>query len=415
MEKNNPKIECPKCGELISIDDVLTHQIENRIKKEIEVSQRAKEAEIASQKEELSKKEKQLLEAQKSVEIEINKKATERIATEKILLWKKAIAEADKNKAGEVKLLEEQLLEKETKLKEANEKELEIRREKNRLEEEKKNFELDKQRQFDEERKKIEEDAAKKASEAEHYKIAQLEKKLSDALKVNEEQKRKLEQGSQQSQGEVLELELEELLKREFPEDEILEISKGVNGTDIIQKVNNRLGRGCGQIAWEFKKTKAWSEGWIQKLKDDQRRVKAELAVIASATLPADVKGFACRDGVWICDIKLVLALAGVLRTSLKSVARERAISVGKNEKMEVLWTYLTGVEFNQKVEAIIEAFVAMEDGLKKEKLAYEKIWSEREKQIQKVLINTTRMYGDLSGLAPLPQIKRLEIGESER
>ena len=144
---------------------------------------------------------------------------------------------------------------------------------------------------------------------------------------------RKLEQGSQQTQGEVLELALEELLKAEFPHDEIVPVPKGVSGADIIQKVKDRSSRECGQIVWESKKTKAWSEGWIQKLKDDQRAIKADLAVIVSVVLPEGVKGFVFRDDVWICDIKLAVALATALRINLESLTREKAMSVGKNEK----------------------------------------------------------------------------------
>ena len=133
-----------------------------------------------------------------------------------------------------------------------------------------------------------------------------------------------------------------------------------------------------------------------------------------SVVLPEGVKGFVFRDGVWICDIKLAVALATALRINLESLTREKAMSVGKNEKMEVLYSYLTGVEFKQRVEAIVEAFTSMDEGLRKERMAYEKIWSEREKQIKKVMKNTIGMYGDLSGLVTLPQIKRLELGEGD-
>lgn len=411
MNYSEQKIKCPKCGESISIDDVLAHQIGEKIRKEIEVEQKVKEAEIANKQKELEVQTIQLEEVKKNTQIEVNKKVAEKLAAEKTALWKQAQIEAGKEKEAEKKMLEEQLAEKDTKLREANEKELLLRKEKNKLEEEKRSFELEKQRQLDEERKKITEDANKKATEEQRYIIAQLQKQLADATKAKDDLSRKLEQGSQQTQGEVLELELEEILKVEFLHDEIVPVPKGVSGADVIQKVKDHSGRVCGQIAWESKKTKAWSDGWIQKLKDNQRTLKADLAVIASAVLPEDVKGFVFRDGVWICDIKLIVALATALRINLLNVARERAMSVGKNEKMEVLYSYLTGVEFKQRVEAIVEAFSIMDEGLKKERMAYEKIWSEREKQIKKVITNTVGMYGDLSGLVALPQIKTLELG----
>ncbi|MFH1259550.1 MAG: DUF2130 domain-containing protein [Elusimicrobiota bacterium] len=412
MTTNEQKIKCPNCGASISIDDVLTRQIEEKIKREMGEENRLKEAEIAKQKKELEEQKNQLEEARKNADSEMNKKVAEKLAAEKITLWKQAQAAAEKEKEAEKKMFEEQLADKDNKLREANEKELALRKEKNKLEEEKQNFALEKQRQLDEERKNIAEEAGKKATEEQHYIIAQLQKQLTDATKAKDDLARKLEQGSQQTQGEVFELELEELLKIEFPYDEILPVPKGVNGADIIQKVLDRSGRPCGQIAWESKKTKAWSEGWIQKLKDDQRAVKADLAVIVSAVLPEGVKGFIFRDGVWICDLKLAIPLAAALRINLESVFREKALSVGKNEKMEILYAYLTGVEFKQRVEAIVEAFSSMDEGLKKERMAYEKIWSEREKQIKKVMNNTIGMYGDLSGLVTLPQIKTLELGE---
>ncbi|MEK6655900.1 MAG: DUF2130 domain-containing protein [Nitrospirota bacterium] len=501
MTTNEQKIKCPKCGASISIDDVLTHQIEEKIKKELVEENRLKEAEIVKQKKELEDQKKKLEEAQKNTQIEVNKKVAEKLETEKVALWKKAqieaekqkeveirileeqikgkdeklmeanaealkaradrqklesdkkyfelekikqieeerkkieedafaralkqneratfnlheqIKEAKKEKEAEKKMLEEQLAEKENKLREASAKELALRKEKNKLEEEKRNFELEKQRQLDEERKKIFEEAGRKATEEQQYVIAQLKKQLTDATKAKDDLARKLEQGSQQTQGEVLELELEEILKAEFPHDEIIPVPKGVSGADIIQKVTDRSGRLCGQIAWESKKTKSWKEEWIQKLKDDQRAIKADLAVIVSTALPEDVKGFVFRDGVWICDIKLAVALATALRINLESLTREKAMSVGKNEKMEILYTYLTGVEFKQRVEAIVEAFSCMDEGLKKERMAYEKIWSEREKQIKKVITNTVGMYGDLSGLVALPQIKTLELGDGD-
>jgi len=501
MSDTAQKIECPSCHASISIDDVLSHQIEEKIKREISAENKSKEVALLTQQKEIDAEKQKLEEAKQNSQVEINKKVAEKLGVEKVTLWKQAQAEADKQKGAEVKLLEEQLkergekltkanaealearterkkleedrqtfeiekdkqievarkkieeeafaraqkesagealklqrqldavekesqsekkileerlAEKDTKLREANEQEIALRKEKNKLEEDRQNFELEKQRQMDEERKKISEDANKKATEEQQYVIAQLKKQLTDATKAKDELARKLEQGSQQTQGEVLELSLEEVLKTEFPFDEIVPVPKGVSGADIVQKVHDRSGRECGQIVWESKKTKAWSDSWVQKLKDDQRIIKADVAVIISTALPADVKGFTFRDGVWICDVKLAVALATALRTNLESITRERAMSVGKNEKMEILYLYLTGIEFRQRVEAIVEAFTSLDEGLKKERLAYEKIWSEREKQIKKVITNTVGMYGDLSGLVTLPQIKTLELGNGD-
>ena len=404
------KIECPECGASISIDDVLTHQIEGKIKKEMDAKLKVKELALEKEKTSLEERKLKLEESEKNAQIEINKKVNEKLESEKSEMWKKARLEADKEKESEKKMLEEQLLEKDKKLQEATNKELELRKEKNKLEEDKQNFELEKQRQLDEERKQITEDAEKKAMEGQHYKIAQLQKQLEDSIKAKDDLARKLEQGSQQTQGEVLELELEAILKSEFPYDEIIPVPKGVNGADLIQQVMDRSGRACGQIAWESKKTKNWSEGWIQKLKDDQRAIKADLAVIVSAVLPEGVKGFAFRDGVWICDVKLASALATALRINLESLSREKNMAVGKNEKMEILYAYLTGVEFQQRVESIMDAFSDMQKDVQKERIFFEKQLSQREKNLKKVMTNTVGMYGDLSGLVTLPEIKMLEL-----
>ena len=414
MTTNEQKIQCPKCGESISIDDVLTRQIEEKIKKDFEATQKIREQELAQKSEELKKQAAEIAESKNNIESVVAEKVAGQLSAAKLKLFKEARAEAEKEQDAKTALLEEQLKNKDEKLTQATKNEVELRKEKIKLEEDKQSFELEKMRQMEEAKRAIVEEATKKAAEEQQYVIAQLKKQLTDATKAKDDLARKLEQGSQQTQGEVLELALEELLKAEFPHDEIVPVPKGVSGADIIQKVKDRSGRECGQIVWESKKTKAWSEGWIQKLKDDQRAIKADLAVIVSVVLPEDVKGFVFRDGVWICDIKLAVALATALRINLESLTREKAMSVGKNEKMEVLYSYLTGVEFKQRVEAIVEAFSSMDEGLRKERMAYEKIWSEREKQIKKVMNNTIGMYGDLSGLVTLPQIKRLELGEGE-
>lgn len=278
------------------------------------------------------------------------------------------------------------------------------------MEEGKRNFELEKMRQLEEEKKDFMEGARRKAEEKYQYDIVKYKKQINDVIKAKDDLSRKLEQGSQKTQGEVLELVLEDLLKSAFLHDKVLPVPIGVTGADIIQKVFDRAGRLCGQIAWETKKTKSWNGNWIQKLKEDQRAIKADLAVIVSAVLPENVQGFELRDGVWICDIKVIVALATALRMNLESITREKALSVCKNEKMEILYGYLTGVEFKQRVEAMLEVFSSLDADLKKERIAYEKIWAKREKQIKKVITNTVGMYGDLSGLVTLPQIKMLEL-----
>ena len=225
MPIKEQKIKCPNCGEWIDIDDVLTHQVEGRIRSEFEAKQKDRERELT------------------------------------LKLLKEAKVEAEKEQNAKTKFLEEQLKNKDEKLAQATKNEIELRKEKIKLDEEKRSFELDKIRQLEEAKKQISEEASKKAAEDQQYVIAQLKKQLTDATKAKDELARKLEQGSQQTQGEVLELELEEILRAQFPQDEILPVPKGVKGADIIQKVLDRSGRVCGQIVWESKKTKNWVEG----------------------------------------------------------------------------------------------------------------------------------------------------------
>ena len=499
MENDVKNIKCPKCGESISIDDALTHQIEEKIKNKISADTKLKEADLAKQKKEIEEEKEKLEESKKSAQSEINKKVAEKLATEKVTLWKdaqeaaekqtaaemklleeqmkdkdkkleqanaeslqarvdrqkleeekknfelekakqieeerkkieedafaratkqselstsklqKKLEEVEKEKEDDKKLLEEQVAEKDAKLKLANQNELELRKDKQKLKDEKDAFELEKNRQLDEERKKIEEEASKKATEAQQAKIDQMAKQISDATKANEELKRKLEQGSQQTQGEVQEIKLEELLRAEFIHDDISPVPKGVTGADVIQTVKTKTGIECGKIIWESKKTKAWTEGWVKKLKEDQRSVKADIAVIVTSTLPDGAESISFRDGVWVCDINLATSIATLLRQSLESVSREKAMSVGKNEKMEILYTYIGSTEFRQKIEAIVETFSSMKSSLDKERIYFEKSWSEKEKQIQKVIKNTVGIYGDLSGVVQLQKIESLELPE---
>ena len=413
---NDQKIICPNCQNEISIDDVLTHQIEDKIKSKYESSNKVKEEELAQTKRDLDDQKKKIEDARTNVKQFIDQGVAKALEVEKSKLKTEVTEEIEKEKADEIKMLSEKLDENTKKLDEARKNELDLRKEKMQLEDDKKNFELDKQRQLDEERKMIAEEAGKKASEEQQYKLMELSKQLQDAVKMNDDLKRKLQQGSQQTQGEVLELELEELLKREFPRDEIIPVGKGENGADITHKVYDNYGHLCGTIVWESKHTKNWTEGWIAKLKGDQRNLKAELAAIVTTVLPKEIKSVGQKEGIWVTDFNSVVGLALALRTNLIQLSTLKLASVGKNEKMEVLFNYLTGAGFNQRVEAIIEAFRGLRTDLQKEKDAFNKIWAKRETQINQVIQSTTGMYGDLEALTgqALPKIDILELSEGK-
>lgn len=385
MDNQTKNIICPKCGESISIDDVLTHQIEAKLQKDFEAKER-------------------------NLKVSLEKESQAKFLEKEMLLEKQVKEKIKKETESEKKYMEEQLVEKDLKLKEARQNELNLIKGNQELKDKQDAFEIESARKMEQEREKIEEAASKKATDAKQVEIDQLNKKLSDATKAKDELARKLEQGSQQTQGEVQEIILEELLKAEFIHDDISPVPKGVNGADVIQTVKTKSGIECGKIIWESKKTKAWSDGWVQKLKDDQRLVKADIAVIVTSTLPDSTQPISQRDGVWVCDIKLAISIATALRQTLESLSREKAMSVGKNEKMEILYTYLTGTEFKQRIEVIVETFSSMKQSLDKERTYFEKSWAEKEKQIQKVIKNTVGIYGDLSGVVQLQKIESLEL-----
>lgn len=255
-----------------------------------------------------------------------------------------------------------------------------------------------------------------KAAEEHRLKDREYEKKLADMGKQVTDLQRKLDEGPQQTVGEVQELELEDILHANFQFDSLEPVPKGVRGGDILQGVRNELGRECGTILWESKRTKNWSDGWIQKLKDDQRAAKADLAVIFSAVLPKNLNNFGFVEGVWVTDFSSIVGLATTLRTNLIQLAQARSALIGKSDKMELLYNYLSGPEFKRRVEAIAESFIAMKQDLDAERRATEKAWAKREKQIYRIVQNTAGMYGDLQGItgATLPELKILELPSAE-
>jgi hypothetical protein len=233
--------------------------------------------------------------------------------------------------------------------------------------------------------------------------------------KTIDDLKRKAEQGSMQTQGEVLELDLEALLKARFRFDTIEPVPKGMRGADILQRVVSSLGQACGTVLWETKRTKAWSDGWIEKLKDDQREAKAEIAVIVTEVLPKGIHFFGEVEGVWVTTPSIAVKMAELLRSTLIQVGQATLSSSNKGEKMELLYNYLSGLAFKQKVETIVEAFATLKEDLDKEKRATAKIWAKRERQIERVIMSTSGMYGDMQGIigSSLPEIKMLDLEAS--
>ncbi|MEK9200833.1 MAG: DUF2130 domain-containing protein [Patescibacteria group bacterium] len=300
----------------------------------------------------------------------------------------------------------------EKRLKESNEQMAELLKQMREMKKRESEIEIEMQKKLMAEEEKIRVETTKKAEEAQHLKTLEMQKQLADALKVNEELKHKLQQGSQQNQGEVMELELERLLRQEFPNDVIAPVSKGVRGADLIQEVWDKTGTKSGVILWEIKNAK-WSDSWIAKLKEDQRQLKAEIAVVVSENLPSDIKCAVFRDQVWICGREFAIGMAMALRANLIQAHYIKRSVAGKNEKMEVLYNYLSGVEFTQRIEAIVEAFDVMREEIEKEKRWFAAKWTKQEKSLRAVIDHTHGMHGDLAGImgASLPELKSLGEG----
>lgn len=388
------QIVCPHCQRNIPLTQALSHQIQEKYRLELEEERKRMNVAARKWKDEQLQK---LTEEQNQKHRELEEKMKQKIQQEMELKLLDTKNESDelkkKNNDLQTQLLE--LTKSIRQLKSDNEqKQLELEK---RLAEEQEKIRLEEQKRLDETYK---------------LRILEQEKKLSDALKLAEDYKRKLEQGSQQLQGEVLELELENMLKKEFPYDEITPVAKGSLGGDIIQTVRNTHGKSCGKIIWEFKRTKAWSNEWLSKLKNDQREISADIAVIITQALPQTIRNFGCCEDVWVGDYDSVLGLALALRKTLQEVQVVKNSIVGRNDKKEILFNYIYSTEFKHRVQAIAEAFTSMRDDLQKEKNWFRNKWNKQEKVIQQVMDNTYGMYGDLQGIVgkSLDDLDSLEI-----
>lgn len=302
-------------------------------------------------------------------------------------------------------------------LDQANKKELELLKRKTELEQKAKDIELEVQRKLDEEKQILEARVGDRIAEAHRAKDAEKDRKLADTLAQIEDLKRRMEQGSQQAQGETFEAEMEDLLKAEFPHDQIDAVSPGVKGGDIVQTVITKAGVVCGKILWEFKRTKSWSDGWIAKVKSDGRNIKADVCLIASEVLPKEFvsqnKPFGDFEGVWVSSPVNCISLVHALRGGLIRAAKEKYLQAGKKDNAILVYEYLTGNEFKGRIEAIVESYKTMKSDLDSEKRAMEKVWAKREKQIGLVTSNLAGMYGEIEAIAAneLPVIANLEIG----
>jgi hypothetical protein len=405
-QSDGTAITCPHCQTVIPLSDAIARPIEDRLRAQFQAEAAKKEADLRAREQRLTQTAQQLDQARQDIQRQVALRVVEET--------KKITAEQE-NKAKEAveiefRALQQQLEQKHQKLVAAQEAELKLRNERAEFEEQKRSLELEIARRTD----AVKEAVSK--SKDEEFRLKELEKNTQmDHLKRQiDELKRKAEQGSQQAQGEALELDLESALRRCFAADDIAAVPKGVHGGDLLQQVHDDGGHPCGTIIWESKRTKAWNEGWIDKLKDDRLAAKAQLAVIVSTATPRDVGSFDCLQSVWVTRPNLAVPLAAALRVSLIETAAARRAIEGRQDKMAAVYDYLSGPEFKGRVTAIVEAFTAMREDLENEKRAIQKQWARREKLIERVLGNTVGMYGEVSGIIgrALPAIELLALPE---
>lgn len=414
-----PTITCPNCKTEIRLTESLAAPLIAATRRQFEQQLAQKDDAIAKREQGVREREKQIAEAKHQLDEQVAdqvaaqlKEDRARIIAEESRKAKLASAAELENRARELAELQEVLKVRDAKLAEAQQAQAELIKKQRELDDAKRELELTVERRVQAGLEETRVKARQEAEEGLKLKVMEKEQTINAMQKQIEELRRKAEQGSQQLQGEVLELELENLLGARFPADMIEPVPKGEYGGDILQRVHNLSGQRCGTILWESKRTKNWSDSWLAKLREDQRAAKAEIAIIVSQALPREVETFALIDNIWVIHPKAILPVAMMLRHTLVEITSARQSSEGQQTKMELVYQYLTGPRFRQRVEGIVEAFSTMQEDLDKEKKAITRQWAKREAQIERVMQSTVGMYGDLQGIAgkTLQEISGLDL-----
>jgi hypothetical protein len=405
-------IKCPQCGTQFAIEDAVSEEYKLKLEQEKKELRDQMVAYVKQKDDDFKKRENEIF---KSFEQE--KQKLEELLKENIT---RRLASDFEN---QLKLLKEQNRDNEEKLKLSRQKELEYLQKEQELKNKEAELEISVQKRLQEERTKLSDEIRKleeqkvAAKETEYQmRLKELEKQLDDQKKLAEEMKRKAEQGSMQLQGEVQELALEDLLRSAFPFDVISEVGKGVKGADCIQHVRNQFGQECGKIIYESKRTKDFSQDWIEKLKTDMRSQGADVAIIVTQAMPKDMDRFGQKDGIWICSFAEVKAVVNILREGIIKIYNNSKSQDNKGDKMQLLYDYLTSNEFTGQWRAVREGFMAMKLSIQKERDAMEKIWKAREKQLEKVLLNAAHIQGSIEGIAGQDSIdlNLLEDGQED-
>jgi hypothetical protein len=414
-----PTITCPNCKTEIRLTESLAAPLIAATRKQFEQQISLKDAEIAHREQGVRDKEKLIAEAKRNLDEQIAdqvaaqlKSERTRVIAEESKKAKQASAAELEGKARELIELQEVLKLRDEKLAEAQKAQAEIIKTRRELEDAKRELELTVEKRIQDGLAEVRSQAKREAEDGLKLKVMEKDQTIASMQQKIEELKQKAEQGSQQLQGEVQELELEALLRAKFPFDTVEPVPKGEFGGDALHRVVSQSGQQCGTILWESKRTRNWSDTWLAKLRDDQRTAKAEVSVLVSQVLPKGVDTFDVIDGVWITSPRAALPVATMLRHTLLQVGMTRLVAEGQQTKTEMIYQYLTGPRFRQRVEAIVEAFSSMQEDLDKERKVIMKQWAKRQEQIGRVMNATVGMYGDLQGIAgkSLQEIEGLEL-----
>jgi len=412
---NEPTIICPNCKTQIKLTESLAAPLIEATKLQYEQKIAQKEADVTSRETAIRDQQAEITKARDSIDEQVTEKLKterEKIAADEGKKARLLIGADLELKAQEVADLQEVLKERDGKLAEAQKAQADLIRKQRELDDAKREMELTIEKRVQESLVMVRDKAKGEAEEGLKLKVLEKEEQIASMQRQIEELKRRAEQGSQQLQGEVLELELESLLRHKFPRDTIEPVAKGEFGGDVLHRVNGPQGQHCGTILWESKRTKNWSDTWLPKLRDDQRAAKAEIALIVSHALPKGVEAFDFIDGVWVTESRCAIPVAMALRQSLIDLSAARHAGEGQQTKMEMVYQYLTGSGFRHRVEAIVEKFTDMQSDLDRERKTMTRLWAKREEQIRGVIESTAGMYGDLQGIAgkTLQEIEGLDI-----
>jgi len=413
-----PTIICPKCKTEILLTESLVAPLVEATRQQFEEKLSKKDDEIALREQVLRDKEKQVSEAKRGLEQQVADQVAEQLKAERQRVIEEESKKAKQASASELETkdreladLQEVLKSRDEKLAEAQNAQAELIKKQRELDDAKRELELTVAKRVQAELSEVRTQAKREGEEGLKLKVLEKEEQIASMQRQIEELRRKAEQGSQQLQGEAQELELESLLRIKFARDTIDPVPKGEFGGDVLHRVIGPLGQLCGTILWESKRTKNWSDGWLPKLRDDQRAAKAEIALLVTQVLPKGVEAFDFIDGVWVTESRCAIPVAIALRQSLVELATARQAGEGQKTKMELVYQYLTGPRFRHRVEAIVEKFEDMQSDLDKERKTMTRLWAKREEQIKGVIETTVGMYGDLQGIAgrTMQEIEGLE------